>query len=76
MRKARAMYTQRNTEGGIHVKTEAETGVLLPQAKDGRSQWELADEDARKDCPQEPSGGFFSPKALWHLEFRPQHCER
>lgn len=31
----------RKTEGGGHVKTEAETGVILPQAKDTWSHSKL-----------------------------------
>lgn len=38
--------------GDDHVKTEAETRVMLPQAKEAWSQQKL--EEARKDFPLEP----------------------
>ena len=57
------MKTQIQMQGG-HVKTEAEIGVMLPQAKDVWGFWKP--EETRKDPPLDTSEGT---RLCQHLNF-------
>lgn len=67
MRKKRGIWTQRCRKEG-HVKTEAETEVMLPQAKE--YQWHQNLGLARREPPLAPLGDQGSSDNLT-LDLRP-----